>query len=294
MILRAKPFGDRGLADARIADQQRVVLAPAAEDLDAAFHLEIAADQRIDVALAGLLVQVHAVLLQRGLLGLLAALGLGLGLRLLLGALHRPRLAIGRVLGDAVADVVHRVVAGHVLLLQEIGRVALALGEDRHQHVRPGDLGPARALHMDRRALDHPLEAGGRRRLRSLDVRDQRVEFLVQEADDVLAQLLQIDPAGLHHPRRVGLVDQRQQQMLQCGEFVLTLVRMPESVVDCGLESARKRGHRPRPSGQVPPAAAGVGRGVLQSYPSLVKLRFCSPRFKGNSDAVRAKAENCV
>jgi hypothetical protein len=64
-------------------------------------------------------------------------------------------------LGDAVADVIDRVVAGHVLLLQEIGRVALALGEDRHQHVGAGDLLAAGGLHVDDGALDHPLEAGG-------------------------------------------------------------------------------------------------------------------------------------
>ena len=85
--------------------------------------------------------------------------------------------------------------------------MALALGEDRDEHVGAGDLGAARALDMDRRALDHPLEAGGRRRLGSLDVGDQRVELLVEEGDDGLAQLVEIDAAGLHHPGRVRLVD---------------------------------------------------------------------------------------
>jgi hypothetical protein len=61
-----------------------------------------------------------------------------------------------------VADVVDRVVAGHVLLLQEIGGVALALGEDRDQHVGAGHLLAAGRLHVDHRALDHALEAGGR------------------------------------------------------------------------------------------------------------------------------------
>ena len=67
-----------------------------------------------------------------------------------------------RSLGDAVADVIDRVVAGHVLLLQEIGGVALTLGEDRHQHVGAGDLLAAGGLHMDNRALDHALKVGGR------------------------------------------------------------------------------------------------------------------------------------
>ena len=62
-----------------------------------------------------------------------------------LRALHRPRLAVGRILGDAVADVVHRVVAGHVLLLQEIRGMALAFREDRDEHVRAGHLASARS-----------------------------------------------------------------------------------------------------------------------------------------------------
>ena len=45
-------LGDRGLADAGLADQQRVVLAPAAQDLDHALDLVLAADQRIDLAVA--------------------------------------------------------------------------------------------------------------------------------------------------------------------------------------------------------------------------------------------------
>jgi hypothetical protein len=59
-----------------------------------------------------------------------------------------------------VGDEVHRVVAGHLLLLQEVGGVALALGEDGHQHIGAGDVVAARGLHVDHRALDHPLEAG--------------------------------------------------------------------------------------------------------------------------------------
>ena len=45
-----QPLGDRGLADAGLADEQRVVLAAAAQDLDHALELVLAADQRIDLA----------------------------------------------------------------------------------------------------------------------------------------------------------------------------------------------------------------------------------------------------
>ena len=131
-------FRDRGLADAGFADEQRIVLLPPAQHLDRAVDLGIAADQRIDLAVLGFLVEVDAVGFERIalLLGLVAAFGVGF----FLDAAHRARLRQARPLGDAVADVVDRVVARHVLLLQEIGGMAFALGEDRHQHIGAGHL----------------------------------------------------------------------------------------------------------------------------------------------------------
>ena len=131
-------FGDRGLADAGFTDEQRVVLLPAAQHLDGAVDLDVAADHRIDLAVTRLLVEVDAIGIERLalLLGILVALGLGF----LVDAAHRARFGYSGPLGDAVADIVDRVIAGHVLLLQEIGGVALALGEDRDQHIGAGDL----------------------------------------------------------------------------------------------------------------------------------------------------------
>src|SRR5256885_1345648 len=92
------------------------------------------------------------------LLGVVAGLAIGI----LVDAAHRLRLREPGPLGDAVADVIDRIIAGHVLLLQEIGSMALALGEDRDQHVGAGHLFAAGGLHMDDGTLDHALEAGGR------------------------------------------------------------------------------------------------------------------------------------
>ena len=44
-----EPFGDRGLADAGLADQHRVVLRAAREDLDDAADLLVAADHRVEL-----------------------------------------------------------------------------------------------------------------------------------------------------------------------------------------------------------------------------------------------------
>ena len=71
-----EPFGDRGLADAGVADEQRIVLLPTAKHLDGAADLGVAADQRVDLALARLLVEVDAIGFERVtlLLGLVAVL----------------------------------------------------------------------------------------------------------------------------------------------------------------------------------------------------------------------------
>jgi hypothetical protein len=60
-----EPFDDRGLADARLADEHRVVLRAARQDLDDAPDFLVAADDRIELLLARHLRQVAAVLLER-------------------------------------------------------------------------------------------------------------------------------------------------------------------------------------------------------------------------------------
>ena len=60
-----EPLDDRRLADARLADQDRVVLRPAREHLDHAPDLLVAADDRVELALLGRLGQVAAELRER-------------------------------------------------------------------------------------------------------------------------------------------------------------------------------------------------------------------------------------
>jgi hypothetical protein len=80
-VARHDPLGealdDRGLADARLADQHRVVLGAPREHLHHAADLGVAADHRVQLALAGALGEVDAVLLQR----LVAALRIRAGHR---------------------------------------------------------------------------------------------------------------------------------------------------------------------------------------------------------------------
>src|SRR5439155_21896533 len=69
----SEPLDDRGLADAGIADEDRVVLRPAREDLDDAAHFLVAADHRVELSLLGGGGEVAAELLER-LVGLLRIL----------------------------------------------------------------------------------------------------------------------------------------------------------------------------------------------------------------------------
>ncbi len=136
--LAGEPFGDCGFADAGVADIERIVLRAAAEDLHRAVDLGHPADQRIDLSGLGLLVEVDGELLERRLF--LAAFLLGL----LLGPFRSAGLGRSIPLADAVADVGHGIETAHVLLLQEIDGVALALGEQGDEDVGAGDVVAAR------------------------------------------------------------------------------------------------------------------------------------------------------
>ena len=236
--LARQAFGDGGLADAGIAHEQRIVLLAAAENLDGALDFGGAADQRIDPAGLGLLVQVDAIGFER-----LGALLVGLfGLLVLLGAARRLGLAHARPLGDAVADIAHRIQPVHVLLLQEIDGMAFALGEQRHQHIGAGHFVAAGILDMQHGALHHALEAGGG--LGFLAILDhQGDEFLVDIFLHRPAQRLDVDIAGLHHLAGVGIVHQGQQQMLQRGVFMMPVAGELDRVMQRLFQTARQGWH---------------------------------------------------
>ena len=71
-----QPFDDRRLADARLADQHGIVLGAPRQHLDGAADLVVAADDRIELAGAGIGRQVARIFLQR-IIGLLGARRIG-------------------------------------------------------------------------------------------------------------------------------------------------------------------------------------------------------------------------
>ena len=152
-----------------------------------------------------------------------------------LGGLLLVRLA----LADAVRDVGDGVEPAHVLLLQEIDRIALAFGEEGDEHVGAGHLVAAGRLDVEDGALDDALEAAGRGRVRLL-VDLQRFQLIVEIVAHRLAQLAGVHPAGLHHAAGVNILDKREQQMLKRRIFVPAAARLGEGIMERLFELAGK------------------------------------------------------
>ena len=143
-------FGDRRLADPRLAHEQRVVLAAPAERLNDPLDLVIAPDERIHVALGGLAVEIGRVLFERRLARLAFFAGL-------FGRRTDFR-TVGFRLRHAVRHEIDHIQARHILFAEQVHGVGLLFGEDGDQHVDRGDLLLARRLHVIDRALQHALK----------------------------------------------------------------------------------------------------------------------------------------
>ena len=115
--------------------------------------------------------------------------------------------------------------------------MAFALAEQRHQHIRPGDLIPAGGLHMDRRPLHHPLEPRGRLRV-TRPVGRQARQILIEEFGQITAQAFDVHAAGAQNGRRIGIIKQAQQQMFERGVFMLAFRRQAQRAMERLFESA--------------------------------------------------------
>src|SRR5690606_25244151 len=112
-------------------------------------------DQRVDLALAGLLIEVDAEIGERrALLALGGAVGTTFAL---FGTTHLALLARAG-LGYAVGNEIDCVETAHVLLFEEISGVAFALGKDCDEHIGAGHFFAAGRLNMDDGALNDALE----------------------------------------------------------------------------------------------------------------------------------------
>ncbi len=176
-------LGDRGLADARLADQHRIVLGPAGEDLDGAADLLVAADDRIELAVARRLGEVAGEFLQ----GVVAVLG---------------RLGVG---GPAAAKLVDRGVERLRLDARVGERLAGAGGRRQHQrqkHPLDGDVAVAGFLGDLLGLVEHPQSLGVEARSRvgaaAGDDRDLRQRSSVsRRAASALPPARAIRPAAM-------------------------------------------------------------------------------------------------
>ena len=157
-----EPLDDGGLADAGLADQDRVVLGAPRQDLDHAPDLLVAADHRVELALLGRIREVAAEALE----GLVALLGV------LVGHAVRP------------ADLLDRLEQ----LVARGARVDLGGAREGEQQVLGRDVlvaEPARLVVGLAEQVDQlAAERGGR--VRVAGDRGQRVERLVGQAADPL------------------------------------------------------------------------------------------------------------
>ncbi len=100
--------------------------------------------------------------------------------------------------------------------------MALALGEDRDQHVGAGDFLAAGRLHVNDRALDDALEAGGRLGV-FLRPGGEIGQLGVDVFDQAAAQDVEIDVARAHDRGGILILQEREQEMLQRRVFLMAL-----------------------------------------------------------------------
>ncbi len=117
--------------------------------------------------------------------------------------------------------------------------MALALRKQGDQHIRAGDFFAAGILNVQNRTLDDALETGGR--LGVLAVLDHQChQLFVDILLYGLAQSVGVDIAGLHDLRRIGVVHQREKQMLRSRIFVMPITRELDRAVQRLFQTSRE------------------------------------------------------
>src|SRR4029077_4814078 len=201
-----EPFDDGRLADAGLPDQNRIVLLTAREDLHDPLDLGLASDDRVELALAGLLREVAPELVEQlGALGLLARSGGAT----LLGAGGN---------GEHPDDLVANLVCIRVEVEQDACGDAFVLAHEAEQDVLGADVVVAEREGLTQRELENLL---GARRERDLTRRD--LVTLADDPRDLGADLLDRDVERLEHARgEASLFAQKpEQDVLRADVFVL-------------------------------------------------------------------------
>ncbi|ABA48270.1 63 kDa protein [Burkholderia pseudomallei 1710b] len=218
-----EPFDDGRLAHARLARHDRIVLPAAHQDVDRLADLRIAADHRVDLALARALREVRRVRVERRRLRRaarrIARSGGAVGHRDV--GVRVPRLGLARTRGDLV-ELVLQVIDAHARELRrhplrELREVRP--GQQREQQVPRADPSDLRIERRDEPRLLEQLAQMHRKHRRARVARFQSFELALE----IRAQRMRIDAARAQHERHVAgrLVEQREKQMLEI-HFVVT------------------------------------------------------------------------
>ena len=149
-------FGNRGLTHARLAHQQRVVLATTRKDLRYTLNLMLTPHQRIDPPLARHFIEVAGIGIQRIARRRRLTALLVLHILLTLGMI-----AVPRHFRDTVGDVIDYINTGNALLLEQEHGLAFLFAENCHKHVRARDFTLTGALYVEHSTLQYPLEPQG-------------------------------------------------------------------------------------------------------------------------------------
>ena len=187
---------DGGLADARLADQGRVVLGAAREDLDDPLDLLLAADDRVELARARGGGEVDAELVDVGVL---------------LARLVSWRRAGGRALRQDVDDLGAHLLEADAEALEHAGRDAFALADQAEQQVLGADVVVVEAARFVDGELDDLLGAR-----RQADFADDRPVAAADDELDRRADLVQLDAHVLENlgGDAVAFADQAEEQVL--------------------------------------------------------------------------------
>jgi len=149
-----QPFDDGRLADTRLADERRVVLLAAAQDLDDALDLHLAPDHRIELAFFG----------QRGEVGRQLVdhrrLDRGAG-GAVLGRLQRAARRLQRVLLQHAARLAPNLIRADAQFLEDVHRDAFGMAHQAQQQMFGSDIVMTHATGFVDGQLEHLL---GRRR----------------------------------------------------------------------------------------------------------------------------------
>ena len=210
-------FDDGGLAHAGLADQDRVVLLAARQDLHDPLDFLLAADGRIELAFAGELGQVAAEMVERGRLRLLLG-----ARRLALGGRRRgaARLGLRHVAAEQPQRLRARLLQGDPGVVQHLRGDALLLAQQAEQQVLGADVGVVELAGFRHRQLEHLL---GARRVRQVRPGDGAGFPLLDRLLDLLLDFLEIDvEIGQDSSRDTfALADEAKEDVLGAHVFVV-------------------------------------------------------------------------